>query len=170
MTIFTKSKIVASLVTGSMILIGGCATQNGASEAPAYKLTKNDIHFPKRTVSDLDQALVTNFRADLTVDGNCLYATNVRGKAPSKKYVLTWPMSATMEYMGKDLTVVSSAAGTGAQARSSATIGDRVEFTGVLKEIPFKHRVGYHAPTEFRNCKAPGIARVAAWKTVRKAQ
>ncbi|NNE56685.1 MAG: hypothetical protein HKN36_01130 [Hellea sp.] len=89
-------------------------------------------------------------------------------KRADKRYVLIWPKGSKMEFMGKDLQVVSAAAGSGATSRSVLTIGERAEFTGVLKEEKYNYRKGYHIGTADRDCGNAYVARVLSWNNVRK--
>lgn len=162
MTYFKRKPIIAITAITAALALGACATYSASNDA----LRSKDTHFPIRLVSDLDTSKITTFRADTVIENNCLYAVNVRGKAPSKKYVLTWPAGSKMEFSGKKLQVVSSAAGSGELTRSVGNVGQRMEFTGVLKNDTYKYRPGYHKGTTGRDCGSAGIARVATWKTV----
>ena len=113
------NNLLKPITAGStLLLISAFALAGCASTAPSgYKIQADDIHFPIRTISDLDASKITTFRADMVIEDNCTYAINVRGKAPSKKYVLTWPKGSTMEYAGKTLTVVSKKRPCGRQSQ-----------------------------------------------------
>lgn len=162
MTHFKQQTFVSVAAITVTLALSACATSTSGD----VKLRSQDTHFPVRSISDLDMSKITTFRADTLIENNCLYAVNVRGKSPNKKYVLTWPAGSKMEYSGRTLQVVSSATPSGNNGRSVGNIGQRIEFTGVLKDETYKYRRGYHIGTTQRDCGSAGIARVASWKTV----
>ena len=163
MTYFTQKSLIGFTTIAAALALGACATSMDGE----MKLRSKDTHFPIRSVSDLDTSKVTTFRANTVIENNCLYAVDVSGKSPSRKYVLTWPMGSKMEFSGNKLQVVSSAAGSGDNMRNVGNVGQRMEFTGVLKNETYKYRPAYHVGTTERDCGSAGIARIATWKTVR---
>ena len=147
----------------------GCTTASMEKDPTA--LRAGDIHFPTRKMDNLNDADLMTHRGDLIQMDNCLYLTNIRGKAASRRYAVTWPSNATVEREqmrggSTKLEVVSRAAQFNDNTRSVVTVPSRIEVLAQLVDEPFNGNSARLKKSNVSGCKASGTARVRTFREV----